>query len=167
MYHISTNIFKELILVEQPRWVLPKDSEMRKSIHWITPTFYVEILLSQKRKKTLMTSLSFCSFEIFSNKAAHNMLVKLTSGLNFINVLLTAFTHSDPKSIKKTIKLSIIFTLLGCRSVEAARKMLEKLTPGVNFINVLWEAFALADQESTKSTVKLSVFFALSGSARE
>jgi len=71
------------------------------------------MLLSQKRKKTLMTSLSFCAFEIFANKAAHNMLVKLTSGLNFINVLRTAFTHSDPKRIKKTIKLSNHFYAFG------------------------------------------------------
>jgi len=50
-------------------------------------------------------------------------------GLNFINVLYTAFTRSDPKSVKKTVKLSIFFMLSGSTSVKAAHKMLVKLTP--------------------------------------
>jgi len=31
------------------------------------------------------------------------MLMKLMLGLNFINVLQTAFTHVDPKSVKKIL----------------------------------------------------------------
>ncbi len=58
------------------------------------------------------------------------MLVKLTTGLNFINILSTTFTRADPKSIKKTVKLSIFITLSGSMSVKAAHKMLVKLTPG-------------------------------------
>ena len=46
--------------------------------------------------------------------------VKCT-GLNFINVLRTAFTIADPKSVKKTVKLSIFFMLLGSMSVKAVR----------------------------------------------
>ncbi len=52
------------------------------------------------------------------------------AGLKFINVLCTAFTRADPKSVKKTVKLSIFFTLLGFTSLKAACKMLMKLTPG-------------------------------------
>jgi len=64
-----------------------------------------------------------------SIKVACRTLMKLTSGLNFINVLHTAFTNGDPKNIKKTVKLSIFLTLLGSASVKAARRMLMKLTP--------------------------------------
>jgi len=55
--------------------------------------------------------------------------MKLTVGLNFINVLCTAFTLADPKSVKKTVKLSIFFTLLGSASVKAAHRMLMQLSP--------------------------------------
>jgi len=57
--------------------------------------------------------------------------MKLTAGLNFINVLPTAFTCADPKTVKKTVKLSIFFTLSGSMSIKAVRKMLVKLTPGL------------------------------------
>ncbi len=39
-------------------------------------------------------------------KAASKMLVKWTPGLNFINVLCTAFTLVDPKSVKDTEDLT-------------------------------------------------------------
>jgi len=51
----------------------------------------------------------------------------LSHDVNFINVLRTAFTLEDPKSVKKTVKLSILFTLLGSMSVKAVRRMLMKL----------------------------------------
>ena len=54
----------------------------------------------------------------------------LCSGLNFINVLHTAFTLADPKSVKKIDKLSIFFTLLGSTSVKAVRRTLMKSTQG-------------------------------------
>jgi len=49
-------------------------------------------------------------------------------GLNFINILRTAFTIADPKSVKKTVKLLIFFSLSGSTSVKAAGKTLVKLT---------------------------------------
>ncbi len=52
--------------------------------------------------------------------------------LNFINVLRTAFTLADPKSVKKTVKLSIFFTLLGSASVKAVLRTLMKLTQDLN-----------------------------------
>jgi len=58
------------------------------------------------------------------------MLMKLRPGLNFINVLRTAFTCAAPRSIKKKVKFSIFFTLLGSTSLKAVRKMLMKLRPG-------------------------------------
>ncbi len=56
--------------------------------------------------------------------------IRLTPALNFANILRTAFTDADPKSVKKTVNWSIFFILLGSRSVKAARKTLVKLTPG-------------------------------------
>jgi hypothetical protein len=67
----------------------------------------------------------------------------------FINILRTAFTCADPKSVEKTVKLSIFFTLSGSSSIKAVHRILMKLTP---------------DPKSAKKTVKFSVFFALSGS---
>jgi len=69
--------------------------------------------------------------------------------LNFINVLRTAFTLADPKSVKKTVKLSIFFMLLGSTSVKAVQRTLVKSTPA---------------PKSIKNTVKLIVFFSLLGS---
>jgi len=57
------------------------------------------------------------------------MLVKLTPGLNFINILPKAFTREDPKCIKMTVRLSICFIFLGSMSVKASHKTLMKLTP--------------------------------------
>ncbi len=51
------------------------------------------------------------------------MLVILTLGLNFINVLCTAFTRTYPKSVKDTDDLTVLF--------YAAHKTLVKLTPDV------------------------------------
>jgi len=56
-----------------------------------------------------------------------NGLVKLSSGVNFINALRATFTHADPKSAKKTVKLSVVFTLLGSAHVKAAHRTLMKL----------------------------------------
>jgi len=58
------------------------------------------------------------------------MLVKLTPGVDFTNILCTAFTCADPKSAKKDCQLDCLFALLGSGSIKAARKMLYKLTPG-------------------------------------
>jgi len=53
------------------------------------------------------------------------------TGLNFINVLWTAFTSANSRSVKKTVKFLIFFTLLGSTSIKAVQKMLMKLTPDV------------------------------------
>ncbi len=63
-------------------------------------------------------------------KAAHKMLVKLTKGANFINVLKAAFTCAYPKSANGTDDLTAIFALLGSGCVKAAHKMLVKLAKG-------------------------------------
>jgi hypothetical protein len=60
------------------------------------------------------------------------------SDIKVINVLHTAFTLADPKSIKKTVKLSIFFTLSGYTSVKAVCRMLMKLTPGINLFILIF-----------------------------
>ena len=75
----------------------------------------------------------FCTYIVrlkeIGAKAACKMLVKLTPGVNFTNVLQAAFTSADPKSTKKTVKLSSFIALLGFAHVKAAHRMLVKLTP--------------------------------------
>ncbi len=84
--------------------------------------------------------------------------------LNFINVLWTASTHTDPKSTKKTVKLSFFFCAFGICTRKAASRTLMKLAPVVvNFINVLWTESTHTDLKNTKKTVKLSFFFCTFG----
>jgi len=46
-------------------------------------------------------------------KATCKMLIKSAPGHNFINILLKAFTPTDPKCVKMTVKLSIFFYAFG------------------------------------------------------
>jgi len=57
--------------------------------------------------------------------------MKLTPGVNFINILRKALACKDPKSAKKTDGLTVFFALLGSAHIKAFCKMLMKLTPGV------------------------------------
>ncbi len=52
--------------------------------------------------------------------------MKLSPGVNFINVLLTAFAFEDPKSTKNTDNLNGFFALSGSAGVKAACRMLMK-----------------------------------------
>jgi len=58
------------------------------------------------------------------------MLMKLTPGVNYINVQSTAFTPVDPESAKIQLSHQYLFTLSGSTSVKAVHRMLMKLTPG-------------------------------------
>jgi len=50
-------------------------------------------------------------------------------GINFINVLRTAFTNADPNSVKTTHDFAVYFTLSGSACAKAAWRTLIKLTP--------------------------------------
>ncbi len=65
-----------------------------------------------------------------SVKAARKMMVKLTPGLDFINIIRTAFTPVVPQSVRTQSSCQYLFTLLGPTSVKAVRRTLMKLTPG-------------------------------------
>jgi hypothetical protein len=74
------------------------------------------------------------------------MLMKLSLGLNFINVLRTAFMLVGPKRIVRIQSSSqYLIMLLESAGANAAHRALMKLTPGLNFINVLCTAFALVE----------------------
>jgi len=62
-------------------------------------------------------------------KGGPKMLLKLTTGVTFINNLWTAFTHTDPKSAKRYWNLDRIFTLLGSARVKAFCKYFVKIDP--------------------------------------
>jgi len=68
---------------------------------------------SQKRKKDSQVVNLFTLLRSTSIKAARIMLVKLTPGVNFINILCTAFALVDPKSVKNTGKSSVSFYAFG------------------------------------------------------
>jgi len=60
--------------------------------------------------------------------------MKLSPGVNFINVSRTAFVREEHKSVKKDHQVINLFTLLGSALAKAVRKyagvnMLVKLTP--------------------------------------
>ncbi len=58
------------------------------------------------------------------------------TGLDFINVLRTAFTPVVPQSVRTQSSCQYLFTLLGPTSVKAVRRTLMKLTPDVdNFLS--------------------------------
>jgi hypothetical protein len=104
-----------------------------------------------------------------------------SAGLNFINVLCTAFTLVDPKSVKKdTDDLTVFFTLLGSTSAKAVRSTLMKLTPVqaqnntaryiylssvrirkpvVNFINILRAHFSYESKLSSFSIVMFQFLY--------
>jgi len=59
---------------------------------------------------------------------------KKSVGVNFFNVLHTAFTRADPKSVRTQSSLQCLFKLLGSASVKAVCRTLMKLSPGHNML---------------------------------
>jgi len=90
-------------------------------------SFCNEILLPKKSK--LRNSILY-------EKDAHTILVKLTYGAHFINVLLTAFTPVAPQSVRTQSSCQNLFTLLGSTHIKAVHRTLMKSTPGVDFTNL-------------------------------
>ncbi len=52
-----------------------------------------------------------------------------TSGLNFINVLRTAFMCVDPKRVKRYWQLDWVLTLWGATSIKALCKYVDEIDP--------------------------------------
>jgi len=63
-------------------------------------------------------------------KFARLTLMKLTPGLNFINVLRTALARAEPKSVKKESQVvNKAYTLLGSARAKAVRKYVGEIDP--------------------------------------
>jgi len=93
----------------------------------ISPTFYERLFHTKGFCEAFLKfQFGFVIFwlKVIGTKAACEMLVKLTSGVNFINVLWAAFTCSDPKSTKRQSSCQSFFALSGPESVNAARRTL-------------------------------------------
>ncbi len=73
------------------------------------------------------------------------MLVKLTTGVNFTNILHKAFTRSDPKSAKETDSLTLFFAQLGSARAKAALKMLVISTLDVAMGLLPWVSEVIAE----------------------
>jgi len=71
-----------------------------------------------------------------------NRFVKLTPGVNFINVLQASFGHTAPKSTKKDSQGVSFFALSGSEGEKAACRALMKLTPDLILFNPYSEVFA-------------------------
>ena len=65
-------------------------------------------------------------------KAACLMMVKLTPGVNFINVQQAPFMLVDPKSAKNIDGLTVFFALSGSSHAKTASRKVLKLTPDCN-----------------------------------
>jgi hypothetical protein len=89
--------------------------------------------------------------ESFSLKAIKAVQKATQSGLDFINVLRTAFTPVVPQSVRTQSSCQYLFMLLGPTSLKAVRRTLMKLTPDVQKVNS-FEGFLLA-------TTFIRVFF--------
>jgi len=63
------------------------------------------------------------------------------TGVNFINVLRTAFTLVDPKSVKRNWQLDWILTLLGATGVKAVHKYVGEIEPWCQFHQCFTGAF--------------------------
>jgi hypothetical protein len=94
-------------------------------------------------------------------KAVHRTLMKLSPGVNVINVLRATFGPVDPKSVKRYWQLDWILTLFWATCVEAENKYVGEIEP--RSINILHAAFMCVDPKSAKSAVKPIVFFCTFG----
>ncbi len=50
----------------------------------------------------------------YGSKAAPKMLVKLTTGVDFTNILMEAFMHADPEGAKDTDDLIVFYAFGIC-----------------------------------------------------
>jgi len=62
-------------------------------------------------------------------KAVHRILIKLSPGVNFINILWTAYTWAEPIRLKKTVKSWVFLRFWDLRVQKLCLNMLVKLTP--------------------------------------
>ncbi len=88
---------------------------------FITGLMYLVLFLKRKSSKV---------FTIHCSK-------KMTPGVNFTNILHTAFKHVDPKSVKKIDNLTVFFSpFSNLHAKKAVSRTVMKLSNVVNLINI-------------------------------
>ncbi len=134
-----------------------EEEEIRCQFHQCsTYSFYAR--RSQKRKKILMTWLSFYAFGIsMSAKAVRKTLMKLTPGVDFTDIFTRSFCASRSRKHEKTDDLTALLMLLGYVHVKAVHRML-KLSPGIYFLNMFMNSFYLCRSQKPKDSQVSSVF---------
>ena len=73
-----------------------------------------------------------------------------SSGLNFINVLRTAFTSTEPKSVKKGCQAVSLFTLLRSVRAKAVPKYVGEIDPWVNMQHCIEEKYCKQEKREIK-----------------
>jgi len=119
---VLSDKYKLLLFTERPflSSLLPTRCQLHQ--HFTCPFFIVQLLSNYS------LALQFFWWKKIGPKAAREMLMKLTTGVNFINILCIAFMRADPKSAKiQSRKASVFFVLFESVHVKAACKMLMKL----------------------------------------
>ncbi len=97
-----------------------------------------------------------------SVKAAHKLLVKLTPGLNFINVLRAALTLADLECPQKDSQFGSVGTYKG----KSCTYNVGEIDTRAQFHQCsLYSFYACRSQKVPNDTADLTVFFAHSGSA--
>ncbi len=88
-------------------------------------------LKGASNKKSWLYMLGFSGHRIFASFDMANYVQPLLwgPGVNFINVLRTAFTLVGPKSVKRYWQLDWVLTLWGTTGVKAVRRTLMKSSP--------------------------------------
>ncbi len=78
----------------------------------------------------LKNGMPVCLPSVLHGTWGHNLFAHYVPGLNFINVLRTAFMLVGPKSVRIQSRSQYLFTLLGSTCADTAHRTLMKLTPG-------------------------------------
>jgi len=65
------------------------------------------------RSYTQLLHFTFTCSMLCARKISINLLVQLAPGVNFINILRTAFMLVDPKSVKNTVMSKVYFYAFG------------------------------------------------------
>jgi len=60
---------------------------------------------------------------------SRKLVLRGTSGVNFINILEAAFLHADPNSVKQIYNFIVFSALLGFMRVKAASKHIDDTDP--------------------------------------
>jgi hypothetical protein len=90
---------------------MEQNREQEVDLGSISPTFYALIFHTKVHSKpNSKQRKNFCT------KCAHKMLMKLTQGVNFTNILCAAFIHADPKCAKKSNDLTVFLSFWDLRT---------------------------------------------------